>query len=331
MSSTVTPPHVVDDVRGVLQVYSDGSIIRLPDPNFNIPIHDDGSVIWKDVIFDAEHNLNLRLYKPNNTTATTTKLPVLYYIHGGGFCIGSRTWPTCQNYCLRLASHLRVIVVSPDYRLSPENRLPAAIDDGFLAVKWLQDQALLGSDNWLADVANFDRVFISGDSAGGNIAHHLMVRFWRLSIPVGETTDHPIVNPFGSKSPSLENMTLDPVLVVMGSKDLLKDRAKDYAERLKSWGHTKTEYLEFEEQQHGFFTIFPDIGLLNKGVITIYIAHQVKLKFTMFGGTHSRDASKVEKLYGERGFFATGMKMLLWKANTLWAQVSEGGRQKALA
>ncbi|KAK9156947.1 hypothetical protein Scep_003521 [Stephania cephalantha] len=302
-SATVTPPHVVDDVRGVLQVYSDGSIIRSPDPNFTVPIHDDGSVIWKDVIFDAAHNLHLRLYKPINTT---TKLPVLYYIHGGGFCIGSRTWPTCQNYCLRLASHLRVIVVSPDYRLSPENRLPAAIDDGFLALKWLQDQALLGSDNWLADVANFDRVFISGDSAGGNIAHHLMVRlgagspglnpvrvrgyvhlgpffggtvrtkseadgpldaflnldlidrFWRLSIPVGETTDHPIVNPFGSKSPSLENMALDPVLVVMGSKDLLKDRAKDYAERLKSWGHSKTEYLEFEGQQHGFFTIFPD-------------------------------------------------------------------------
>ncbi|KAK9122983.1 hypothetical protein Sjap_012585 [Stephania japonica] len=303
MSSTVPAPHVVEDVNGVLQLYSDGSITRSPDPSFTVPIHDDGSVIWKDVLFNAAHDLKLRLYKP---ITTTTKLPIFYYIHGGGFCIGSRTWPTCQNYCLRVASRLNVIVVSPDYRLAPENRLPAAIDDGFLAVKWLQDQALLGSDNWLADVADFDRVFISGDSAGGNIAHHLMVRlgagspqlnpvrvrgyvhlgaffggmvrtksevegpldaflnlelidrFWRLSIPVGETTDHPVVNPFGSKSPSLETMALDPVLVVMGSKDLLKDRAKDYAERLKSWGHSKTKYLEFEAQQHGFFTIFPD-------------------------------------------------------------------------
>lgn len=69
------------------------------------------------------------------------------------------------------------MVVSPDYRLAPENPLPAAVEDGFAAVKWLRDQA--GSeepDSWLADVADFSRVFISGDSAGGNIAHHLAVR-----------------------------------------------------------------------------------------------------------------------------------------------------------
>ncbi|KAK9156948.1 hypothetical protein Scep_003522 [Stephania cephalantha] len=301
MSSTA--PYVVDDCRGVLQVYSDGSITRSPNPSFNVLINDDGSVVWKDALFDAANNLKLRLYKPSNAT---TKLPIFYYIHGGGFCIGSRTWPNCQNYCLRLASHLHAVVIAPDYRLAPENRLPAAIDDGFLAVKWLQDQALSGLDNWLVDVADFDRVFISGDSAGGNIAHHLMVRlgagspgldpvrvrgyvllgpffggtvptrseaegpldaflnlqlidrFWRLSIPVGETTDHPLVNPFGPKSPSLESTTLlDPVLVVVSTKDLLKDRAKDYAERLKNWGNNKTEYLELEGQ-HGFFTVSPD-------------------------------------------------------------------------
>ncbi|MBZ5797769.1 alpha/beta hydrolase, partial [Burkholderia contaminans] len=41
-----------------------------------------------------------------------------------------------------------------------------------------------------------------------------------------------------------------------GGSDLLKDRAKDYANRLKKWGK-KITYLEFEEQQHGFFTIYP--------------------------------------------------------------------------
>lgn len=82
-------------------------------------------------------------------------------------------------------------------------------------------------------------------------------RFWRLSIPVGETTDHPLVNPFGPVSPSLERMDLDPILVVVGGSDLLRERAQEYAEKLKKWGK-KIEYEEFEGQQHGFFTVDPD-------------------------------------------------------------------------
>lgn len=180
-SGTVTPPYVVDQCRGVLHVYSDGSIVRSPKPCFDVPVHDDGSVLSKDVVFDAVHNLQLRIYKPvaslPSSAADPSKLPVFYYIHGGGFCIGSRTWPNCENYCLQLASELRAVVISPDYRLAPENRLPAAIEDGFMAVKWLQAQALSEEpDTWLTEVADFGNVFISGDSAGGNIAHHLSVR-----------------------------------------------------------------------------------------------------------------------------------------------------------
>ncbi|KAL6966681.1 hypothetical protein U1Q18_032467 [Sarracenia purpurea var. burkii] len=130
----------------------------------------------KDVLFDSTHDLHLRLYKPASPSSSTN-LPIFYYIHGGGFCIGSRTWPNCQSYCFRLALELQAIIVSPDYRLAPENRLPAAIEDGFAAVKWLQDQAVSDEpDSWLADLADYSRVFISGDSAGGNIAHHLCVR-----------------------------------------------------------------------------------------------------------------------------------------------------------
>ncbi|KAL5763629.1 hypothetical protein ACOSP7_015980 [Xanthoceras sorbifolium] len=301
-SSSSTPPHPqqVEECRGVLFVYSDGSIKRLSKPSFDVPVQDDGSVLWKDVLFDSVHNLHLRLYKP---ALVSGKLPIFYYIHGGGFCIGSRSWPNCQNYCFRLALELEAVVISPDYRLAPENRLPAAIEDGMKAVKWLQEAAV--SDAWVSDVADFSKVFISGDSAGGTMAHHLALqlgagspqlapvqvkgyvllapffggtlrttseaegskqaflnlelidRFWRLSIPVGETTDHPLVNPFGPHSLSLETANLDPILVVAGGSDLLKDRALDYANRLKNW-EKKIEYVEFEGQQHGFFTIDPN-------------------------------------------------------------------------
>ncbi|CAH2056745.1 unnamed protein product [Thlaspi arvense] len=62
----------------------------------------------------------------------------------------------------------------------------------------------------------------------------LMVKgFWRLSIPLGESRDHPAVNPFGPASPPLETAELDPILVVVGGSDLLKDRAEEYAEKLR--------------------------------------------------------------------------------------------------
>lgn len=177
-SVIVSPPYEVEECRGVLHVYSDGSIVRSSKPSFEVPINDDGLVLWKDVVFDPLHNLQLRLYKPATPTNSTKALPIFFYIHGGGFCIGSRTWPNCQNYCFRLASELQAVVIAPDYRLAPENRLPAAIEDGFTAVKWLQEQAESDEpDEWLnKTVVDFGNVFISGDSAGGNIAHHLAVR-----------------------------------------------------------------------------------------------------------------------------------------------------------
>lgn len=176
-SSSDSSPYQVEECRGVLFVYSDGSIRRLSTPSFNVPVHDDGSVLWKDVQFDPLHDLSLSLYKPAASLTSTYKLPICFYIHGGGFCIGSRSWPNYQNCCFRLASELQAVVIAPDYRLAPENRLPAAIEDGFTAVKWLQAQALAEEpDTWLTDVADFSRVFICGESAGGNIAHNLAVK-----------------------------------------------------------------------------------------------------------------------------------------------------------
>ncbi|KAL3535990.1 hypothetical protein ACH5RR_004451 [Cinchona calisaya] len=175
-------PQVVENIHGVLQVYSDGSIFRPKDSdiNFNIPIHDDGSVVWKDCEFDSKNYLYLRLYKPTSTSTPPTKLPVVYFLHGGGFCVGSRTWPNNHNACLRLASGLQAVVVAPDYRLAPEHRLPAAMDDALTSLKWLQAQAISGGgrDTWLHDdqEVDFDRVYIIGDSSGGNMAHHLAVQ-----------------------------------------------------------------------------------------------------------------------------------------------------------
>ena len=59
-------PHVVDECRGVLFVYSDGTVVRRAAPGFATPVRDDGSVEWKDATFDAARGLGLRLYRPRD-------------------------------------------------------------------------------------------------------------------------------------------------------------------------------------------------------------------------------------------------------------------------
>ena len=69
-----------------------------------------------------------------------------------------------------MAPKVGAIVLCIDYRLAPENRLPIAYQDGYSSLEWLVKNQNL--DPWLAQ-ANLSRIFLSGDSAGGNIAHNV--------------------------------------------------------------------------------------------------------------------------------------------------------------
>ncbi|MCD7459690.1 hypothetical protein HAX54_041647 [Datura stramonium] len=174
-------PHVVEDCLGIVQVYNDGSICRSSDDQIdfgNFPIKDDGSVVWKDRLYDGKEKLYLRLYKPAaKYGANKQQQPIIYFFHGGGFCVGSRAWPNCHNCCLHLSSAFQTLVIAPDYRLAPEYRLPTAMDDAFTSIKWLQNQALSKTpDSWISEFPCYDRVYVIGDSSGGNMAHHLAFR-----------------------------------------------------------------------------------------------------------------------------------------------------------
>ncbi|KAK6944159.1 Alpha/beta hydrolase fold-3 [Dillenia turbinata] len=79
---------------------------------------------------------------------------------------------------------------------------------------------------------------------------------WRLSLPKGETRDHPLANPIGRASSSLTSVSLEPILVIMGGKYLLKDRVKDHANKLKEFGK-EIDYVEFDGEEHSFFTNDP--------------------------------------------------------------------------
>jgi acetyl esterase len=97
-----------------------------------------------------------RLYAPSFEV-----LPVLMYIHGGGFTIGSVQ--THDIFCRELARLAHIAVVSIDYRLAPEHPFPVAVDDCWDALVWLKGQgAALGLDA--------SRLAVGGDSAGGTLA-----------------------------------------------------------------------------------------------------------------------------------------------------------------
>jgi acetyl esterase len=100
--------------------------------------------------------LGARLFAPSHD-----KLPVLLYLHGGGFTIGSVH--THDIVCRELARLAGIAVLSVDYRLAPEYPFPTAVNDCWDALQWLAGQgAALGLDT--------TRLAVGGDSAGGTLA-----------------------------------------------------------------------------------------------------------------------------------------------------------------
>ncbi|KAL0330536.1 UNVERIFIED_CONTAM: putative carboxylesterase 17 [Sesamum radiatum] len=167
---------LVAEAPGFIQVFSNGTVKRF------IPQTATPSAEWsniscrynsKDVIIHPSNPITARIFLPTDATASDSlsQLPLLVYFHGGGFCIGSTTWLGYHVFLGNLSATAKTIVFSVDYRLAPENKLPIAYEDCYSALEWLSSS----SEPWLRQ-ADLSSVFLSGDSAGGNIAHQVAIK-----------------------------------------------------------------------------------------------------------------------------------------------------------
>jgi len=236
----------------------------------------------RDVLADGRLGpIPLRVYRPAGVAASTA-LPGLVFFHGGGWVIGDLE--THDVLCRQLTAEAGITVVSVDYRLAPEHKFPAAVDDAWDATRWVQASAAqLGIDA--------GRLAVGGDSAGGNLAAvvALMARdaaapgiaLQALLYPVtdvgAETASYQdfaegylltrdSMRWFGAhylathdqasdwrasplRAPSVRDVA--PALVVTAGFDPLRDEGEAYARRLRDAG-VRVDYLCYGGMIHGF-------------------------------------------------------------------------------
>lgn len=153
----------------------DGTLTRLkprpvspPSPDPNLPI----AVLSKDLSINPSKPTSVRIFLPRNALSSYKKLPLVVFFHGGGFIVLSAASTMFHDFCFNMADYLGAVVVSVEYRLAPEHRLPAAYDDAMEALHWIKTRP----DGWLSHYADHSECYLMGSSAGGNIAYHAGIR-----------------------------------------------------------------------------------------------------------------------------------------------------------
>ncbi|KAJ6400093.1 hypothetical protein OIU84_015699 [Salix udensis] len=170
--------EIARDVFPFVRVYKDGTIERLAGAEVShAGLDPETGVLSKDTVIVPESGVSARLYRPNSGK-DNRKLPLVIYYHGGGFFISSAADPKYHNSLNRLVAEANIVLVSVDYRIAPENPLPAAYEDSWAALQWVAAHAKEdgGSEAWLKEYVDFGRVFLAGDSCGANVAHHFALK-----------------------------------------------------------------------------------------------------------------------------------------------------------
>lgn len=251
---------------------------------------------WVDMFRVFERDINhvgtsvpVRIYQ---AIACEKTLPVLVFYHGGGMVIG--TLDSYDTLCRQLAVQSGYIVVSVDYRLAPEHKFPAAVDDAYAVVDWISAHANeIGGDT--------KAIAVGGDSAGGNLAAVVAIMARDNGLPplTSQVLIYPATAPHANSASHLNFATgyflerdtvlwfhnsylrddkdredfryaplladslsqLPPALVIVAGYDTLRDEGVAYVERLKEAG-VSVVLSEYAGMFHPFLSL---AGVLDEG------------------------------------------------------------------
>jgi len=240
----------------------------------------------RDVAIPAPHGaIPARLYEPKKLRTANGLASGLVFFHGGGWVIGDLD--SHDVVCRQLAHEGESIVISVDYRLAPEHKFPAAVEDAITATQWVATNAAdLGIDA--------ARLCVGGDSAGGNLAAVVAIAARDGNGPalsgqvlIYPATDFAMTHPSHSEPQTSILLThsvirwfrdhylngaadvndwrasparattligLPPAYVLTAGADPLRDEGNDYAQRLREAGVAVT-HRSLPGQFHGFFTM----------------------------------------------------------------------------
>ncbi|MCW2677501.1 MAG: esterase [Modestobacter sp.] len=245
------------------------------------------------------HPIPLRVLVPS-----ASPRGVIVYFHGGGWVIGAL--PEFETLGRAMAEQTECAVVLVDYRMAPENRYPAAVEDSWAALQWV--------DAHLEEIAGARvPLVVAGDSAGGNLAAIMSIRardaggpaisqqvlvypvtncemdnetyldpanqlllsresmiwFWNLYAPDPAHREHPDASP----ARAADHAGLPPAVVLTAEHDVLRQEGEAYAETLRAAG-VAVESRRFEGQMHAFFTM---VNVLPGSAAGLeYVAEQVR-------------------------------------------------------
>ncbi|TKY71195.1 2-hydroxyisoflavanone dehydratase [Spatholobus suberectus] len=180
--------EIVKELLPLIRVYKDGTVDRLlSSPNVPpSPEDPETGVSSKDIVIAENPFLSARIFLPKSHNNHTHKLPILVYFHGGAFCVESAFSFFVHRYLNLLVSEANIIAVSVDFRLLPHHPLPAAYEDGWTTLQWIVSHATNNATNpepWLLNYADFNKLYVGGDTSGANIAHDLVMRAGTESLP----------------------------------------------------------------------------------------------------------------------------------------------------
>jgi acetyl esterase len=247
------------------------------------------------VVRDLEaESVPMRVYRPADGV-----LPALIFFHGGGWVVGDLD--THDVICRQIATLANAVVIAVDYRLAPEHRFPAAVEDTWSATIWVAAHAAeLGIDS--------TRIAVGGDSAGGGLAAvvALLARDSRklrlaLQVLIYPVTDLRAESASYSKyaegylltsaamkwyiaqyAPTPEAVNdwrgspllapwvhgTAPALIIAAELDPLVDEGAAYARRLQG-ARVPVEYQVLDGMIHGFLTMGGKVDAANRALSTI--------------------------------------------------------------